>query len=123
MTFGNVMALWQDDLRRLLAYSSIANAGYMLLALAVVLAAGNGATAWSGVAAVAFYLAMYGVATIGAFAAFEHLGRPDRSLDGVDELAGLGSTKPAVAAVLVAASSQGPKNRGRYFGRNTRGLK
>ena len=100
MTFGNVMALWQDDLRRLLAYSSIANAGYMLLALAVALATGGGATAWDGVAAVAFYLAVYSVATIGAFAAFEHLGRPDRSLDGVDELAGLGSTKPPAAAVL-----------------------
>ncbi len=95
MTFGNVMALWQDDLRRLLAYSSIANAGYMLLALAVALAVGGGATAWDGVAAVAFYLAVYSVATIGAFAAFEHLGRPDRSLDGVDELAGLGSTQSA----------------------------
>ncbi len=100
MTFGNCMALWQDDLRRLMAYSSIANAGYMLLALAVALATVGGATAWNGIAAVAFYLATYSVATIGVFAAFEHLGRPDRSLDGVDELAGLGSTKPAAAAVL-----------------------
>jgi NADH-quinone oxidoreductase subunit N len=100
MTFGNVIALWQDDLRRLLAYSSIANAGYMLLALAVALAAGGGATAWNGIAAVAFYLVVYSVATIGVFAAFQHVGRPERSLDGVDELAGLGSTKPAVAAVL-----------------------
>jgi len=100
MTFGNVMALWQDDLRRLLAYSSIANAGYMLLALAVALAAGGGATAWDGIAAVAFYLVTYSVATIGAFAVFEHLGRPDRSLDGIDELAGLGATKPLAATVL-----------------------
>jgi NADH-quinone oxidoreductase subunit N len=100
MTLGNLLALWQDNLRRLMAYSSIANAGYMLLALAVGLAAGGGATAWDGIAAVAFYLATYSVATIGAFAAFEHLGRPDRSLDGVDELAGLGATKPVAAAVL-----------------------
>jgi NADH-quinone oxidoreductase subunit N len=100
MTFGNVMALWQDDLRRLLAYSSIANAGYMLLALAVALATGGGTTAWDGIAAVAFFLVVYSVATIGAFAAFEHLGRTDRSLDGVDELAGLGSTKPLAAVVL-----------------------
>jgi NADH-quinone oxidoreductase subunit N len=100
MTFGNVMALWQDNLRRLLAYSSIANAGYMLLALAVALAAGGGTTAWDGIAAVAFYLAVYCVATIGAFASFQHLGRPERSLDGVDELAGLGTTKPVAAAVL-----------------------
>ncbi|MGA7702044.1 MAG: NADH-quinone oxidoreductase subunit N [Thermoguttaceae bacterium] len=100
MTFGNVMALWQDDLRRLLAYSSIANAGYMLLALSVALVSVGGTAAWDGIAAVAFYLVVYSVATIGAFAVFEHLGRPDRSLDGVDELAGLGSTKPPAAAVL-----------------------
>ena len=100
MTFGNVMALWQNDLRRLLAYSSIAQAGYMLVAVAVALAAGSAATAWHGVAAVGFYLVTYAVATIGAFAAFQHLGRPDRSLDGVDELAGLGATRPTAAAVL-----------------------
>jgi NADH-quinone oxidoreductase subunit N len=100
MTFGNVMALWQDNLRRLLAYSSIANAGYMLLALAVALAANHDATTWDGIAAVAFYLVVYSLATIGVFAAIEHLGRPDRSLDGVDDLAGLGTTKPMAAAVL-----------------------
>jgi NADH-quinone oxidoreductase subunit N len=100
MTFGNGMALWQDNLRRLLAYSSIANAGYMLLAVAVALAAAGGATAWDGIAAMAFYLGTYSVATIGAFASFQYLGRPDRSLDGVDELAGLGSTMPLPAAAL-----------------------
>ena len=41
MTVGNVLALWQDNLRRLLAYSSIANAGYMLIGIAVGLLAGN----------------------------------------------------------------------------------
>jgi NADH-quinone oxidoreductase subunit N len=102
MTFGNVMALWQDNLRRLLAYSSIAQAGYMLIALAVGLASGSVSTAWNGTAALGFYLATYAVATIGAFAVLEHLGRPDRSLDGVDELAGLGATRPAAAAVLAA---------------------
>jgi NADH-quinone oxidoreductase subunit N len=100
MTFGNVMALWQDDLRRLLAYSSIAQSGYMLIALAVALASDGGATAWNGVAALGFYLVTYAAATLGAFAVFEHLGRPERSLDGVDELAGLGITRPGAAAVL-----------------------
>ena len=95
MTFGNVLALWQDNLRRLLAYSSIAHAGYMLIGLAVALATGNAPGAWNGVAALAFYLAAYAAATIGAFAVLEHLGRPDRRLDGVDELAGLGRTRPA----------------------------
>ena len=48
MTFGNLTALWQNDLRRLLAYSSIANAGYMLLGLAVALAPGVPSAAWDG---------------------------------------------------------------------------
>ena len=100
MTLGNVLALWQDDLRRLLAYSSIAHAGYMLIGLAVGLATGNAPGPWNGVAALWFYLVAYAAATIGAFAVLEHLGRPDRRLDGVDELAGLGRTRPLAAALL-----------------------
>lgn len=100
MTLGNVMALWQDDLRRLLAYSAIAHAGYMLIALAVGLATDGAAGAWSGLAALWFYLATYAAATLGAFALLEHLGRPERRVDAVDELAGLGRTRPREAAVL-----------------------
>ena len=100
MTLGNVLALWQDDLRRLLAYSSIAQAGYMLIGLAVGLATGNAPGPWNGVAALGFYLVAYAAATIGAFAVLEHLGRPDRRLDGVEELAGLGRTRPLAAALL-----------------------
>ncbi len=99
MTFGNVVALWQNDLRRLLAYSSIAQAGVMLLALAVALA-GGASNEREGVAALGFYLAVYAVATLGAFAVLEYLGRPEQSLDGVDELAGLASTQPAAAGVM-----------------------
>ena len=75
MTFGNLTALWQDDLRRLLAYSSIANAGYMLLGLAVALAAGGPSATWDGMQGLWFFLAVYGLATIGAFASLEHLGK------------------------------------------------
>ncbi len=100
MTWGNVLALWQDDLRRLLAYSSIANAGYMLIGLAVGLATENQAGPWNGVAAMGFYLAVYSVATIGAFAVLQYLGRADRRIDAVEELAGLGHSRPAPAALL-----------------------
>lgn len=100
MTIGNVLALWQDDLRRLLAYSSIAHAGYMLIGLAVGLATGNAPGQWNGVGALGFYLVAYAAATIGAFAVLEHLGRPERRIDGVEELAGLGRTRPLAAAVL-----------------------
>ena len=100
MTFGNVMALWQGDFRRLLAYSSIAQTGYMLLALAVGLAAPDAPGAWNGIVALWFYLATYAAATIGAFATMEYLGRPERRLDSVDDLAGLSRTRPAAAAVM-----------------------
>jgi NADH-quinone oxidoreductase subunit N len=100
MTLGNVLALWQDNLRRLLAYSSIANAGYLLIGLAAALATGNASGPWNGVAALGFYLTAYAAATIGAFAVLEHLGRADRCLDGVEELAGLGRTRPLASALL-----------------------
>ena len=100
MTLGNVLALWQDNLRRMLAYSSIANAGYLLIGLAVALASDNAPGPWNGAAALLFYLTAYGAATIGAFAVLEHLGREDRSLDGVEELAGLGRTRPLAAGLL-----------------------
>jgi NADH-quinone oxidoreductase subunit N len=100
MTLGNVMALWQDNLRRLLAYSSIAHTGYMLIGLAVGLAARHATGSFNGVAALGFYLVAYAAATIGAFALLEHLGGPGHRLDGVEELAGLGRTRPLAAAVL-----------------------
>ena len=118
MTLGNVLALWQDDLRRLLAYSSIAHAGYMLIGLAAALATGNAPGPWNGVAALAFYLVVYAAATIGAFAVLEHLGRPDRRLDAVDELAGLGRTRPAGGRPVgrVHVQSDGHAALGRLLG-------
>jgi len=100
MTVGNVLALWQDNLRRLLAYSSVAHAGYMLIALAVSVAAGRTVAGESGLAALLFYLAVYAAATIGAFAAFDSLGRRERPVETLDELAGLGQTRPVAAAMI-----------------------
>jgi NADH-quinone oxidoreductase subunit N len=100
MTLGNVLALWQDHLRRLLAYSSIANAGYLLIGLAVAMADGDAPGPWNGVSALGFYLAAYAAATIGAFAVLEYLGQPGRPLEGVEELAGLARTRPSAAAML-----------------------
>ncbi len=100
MTLGNVVALWQDNLRRLLAYSSIAHAGYMLIGLTVALAPAEVSGGWDGVGALLFYLCVYAVATIGTFAALDYLGQRDKQLEGVDELAGLGKTRPITAAAL-----------------------
>lgn len=102
MTFGNMVALWQDNLRRLMAYSSIAHAGYMLIGVAVGAASGGRAGAWDGLAAMLFYLGVYGAATLGIFAALAHLGPRERQIDSIEELAGLGRTRPLLAAAISA---------------------
>ncbi|MEN6407567.1 MAG: NADH-quinone oxidoreductase subunit N [Thermoguttaceae bacterium] len=99
MTLGNVLALWQENLRRMLAYSSIAQSGYLLIGLAVAMG-GVASGRWDGIAAMWFYFITYAAATTGAMAVLEYLGRSDRRLDGIEELAGLGRTRPAAAAVL-----------------------
>ncbi|HVU87065.1 MAG TPA: NADH-quinone oxidoreductase subunit N [Pirellulales bacterium] len=97
MTLGNVVALWQDNVRRLLAYSSIAHGGYMLIGLAVAFAAGSGAdaaTGFDGIGAMLFYITVYALATAGAFATIVYLGRDDRPIENVDELAGAARAYP-----------------------------
>jgi NADH-quinone oxidoreductase subunit N len=103
MTLGNLLALWQNNVRRLLAYSSIAHAGYMLIGLAVgfaVAAGASGAEHFDGVGATFFYLLVYAAATAGTFAALTYLGGARRSIDTVDELAGLAGSHPKTAAAL-----------------------
>jgi NADH-quinone oxidoreductase subunit N len=108
MTLGNVLALWQDNIRRLLAYSSIAHGGYMLIGVAVGLATtASGEPSVSpeinGIGSALFYLTVYCLATIGAFAALNYLGSQDRQIDGVDELTGLGRTRPLAALALAVS--------------------
>jgi NADH-quinone oxidoreductase subunit N len=101
MILGNTLALWQDNPRRMMAYSSIAHAGYMLIGLSAALAAGTGpAGAWDGIGAISFYLCVYGTATIGTFALLEYLGEPQRQIESIGELAGMGRTQPMSAAMM-----------------------
>ncbi len=105
MTFGNVLALLQNNLKRLFAYSGIAHTGYMLLGL-VVASALPAATdplsppIQSGIDSVLFYLAAYGLMTVGAFAVLMYLSGGDREAVTVDDLAGLGQSRPFAAALL-----------------------
>ena len=130
MTVGNLMALWQRNLRRLLACSSIAHAGYLLVGVAVAAAAagtqagqplGDAAAtdsrwtlALGGMTATLFYLATYMLPTAGLFGAIAYLGhrwpewtstsgpRPPREeISTVDDLDGLSATNP-VAAFAIA---------------------
>lgn len=102
MTIGNVLGLLQDNLRRLLAYSSVAHAGYMLIGLAVaprLLTASEPMV--DGIDAVFFYLAAYGAMTLGIFAALEYLSTSGQPAETVDDLAGLSRTRPGMALLMV----------------------
>jgi len=104
MTAGNVMGLLQTNLRRLLAYSSVANAGYMLIGFAVIPAqayrTSSEPSPASGGEALLFYLIAYGAMTIGAFAVLAYLDSPARRVETIDDVAGLRETHP-VSAVLM----------------------
>jgi NADH-quinone oxidoreductase subunit N len=92
MTIGNLMAIVQKSLKRMLAYSSIAHAGYALIGICV----GTDA----GYAAVLFYLLAYTFMTLAAFGVVALALREDRTKGEIDELAGLHATRPFFAAVM-----------------------
>jgi NADH-quinone oxidoreductase subunit N len=104
MTLGNILALLQDNIKRLLAYSSVAHAGYMLMGLAVASMLpnpreGDNATARDlvsvfGVDAVIFYLMSYGAMTVGAFAILAWLSTPERPVEEIEHLSGVGRSHP-----------------------------
>jgi NADH-quinone oxidoreductase subunit N len=104
MTAGNVMGLLQTNVRRMLAYSSVANAGYMLIGLAVIPAqafrSSSEPAAASGGEALLFYLIAYGAMTVGAFAVLAYLDSPGRRVETVDDVAGLWETHPWAAALM-----------------------
>jgi NADH-quinone oxidoreductase subunit N len=92
MTIGNIAALVQDNLKRLLAYSSIAHAGYLLIAIASLPA--------NGIPAAMFYTASYAAMNIGAFAVVGHFGGADERYVTVEDYSGLGRRSPGLAAIL-----------------------
>jgi NADH-quinone oxidoreductase subunit N len=99
MSLGNVLALLQDNVKRMLAYSSVAHAGYMLIGL--VVGRFQPAGAYDGsVDAVLFYLVAYGAMTVGAFTVLVYLSTPERPVETVDDLAGLGRSHPGVALLM-----------------------
>lgn len=105
MFAGNLGALLQTNVKRLLAYSSIAHAGYILVAFAAVtnLAAHqdeNGTGAGPAYAAVLFYLLSYALVKVGAFTIVSQLGGAGEKHITIDDYAGLGERQPVVAAML-----------------------
>ena len=91
MTLGNLVAIWQDNMKRLLAYSSIAHAGYMLLGLTVL---GN-----DGFAATMIYFAVYLFMNLGAFYVVMLVANKTGSED-IQDYKGLGSRAPLLAVAM-----------------------
>lgn len=92
MTLGNVAALVQDNVKRLLAYSSIAHAGYVLVAFA--------ARPDLGAPAVMFYTASYAAMNVGAFAVVSHFANAGERYVSLSDYAGLGRKSPILAGAL-----------------------
>jgi len=96
MTLGNVGALLQKSVKRILAYSSIAHSGYMLIGIL--------AGPEFGFRAVLFYMFAYGVMNTAAFAVLAGLERQGRELETLDDLAGLRQRHPWMAAVMAVSA-------------------
>ncbi len=111
MIIGNFAALAQSNIKRLLAYSSIAHAGYVMVAVA--------AHNQIGIAAAMFYLAAYAFMNIGAFAVITHFARQGEKYVDVADLAGLGWKQPVTAALfsIFLLSLIGVPLTGGFFGK------
>jgi NADH-quinone oxidoreductase subunit N len=111
MIIGNFAALTQSNIKRLLAYSSIAHAGYVMVAVA--------AHNQVGIAAAMFYLAAYAFMNIGAFAVITHFSRLGEKYVDIADLAGLGWKQPVTAALfsIFLLSLIGVPLTGGFFGK------
>lgn len=96
MTLGNVGALVQNNIKRLLAYSSIAHAGYLLVAFAMVTREESS----TGISAAMFYSAAYAAMNVGAFAVVSHFAGAGERYVTLEDYEGLARTSPLLAATL-----------------------
>ncbi len=96
MTLGNIGALVQNNVKRLLAYSSIAHAGYLLVAFAMI----SQENYSLGISAAMFYTAAYAAMNVGAFAVVSHLANAGERYVHLDDYEGLGRSSPLLAATL-----------------------
>ncbi|HVN09700.1 MAG TPA: NADH-quinone oxidoreductase subunit N [Patescibacteria group bacterium] len=92
MFMGNLSALVQTNVKRMLAYSSISHAGYILVAFA--------ANSELGVASLLFYILVYAFVKLGAFTLLAHLGDAGERRVEIQDMAGLGRTQPVAAACM-----------------------
>ena len=102
MTIGNLVAIRQDNIKRLLAYSTIAHAGYLMLGVAAIAARTPEADVSNGPSGVLFYLAGYAATNMAAFTAVIAISNRTGS-DMIESFAGMGRRAPYLAGVLAFA--------------------
>jgi len=114
ITIGNIGAIRQDNIKRMLAYSSISHAGVLLTGLCAM---GLGAS--TGLSATLYYLIAYSATTLGAFAIVAYVGSKGRERLLVDDWAGFASQHPAAALAMVICllSLGGIPPTGGFFGK------
>ena len=102
MTVGNLVAIRQANIKRLLAYSTVAHAGYLLVGVAAIAARTPGGLSDAGPSGVLFYLAGYAATNLAAFAATIAISNRIDS-DAIDDFAGMARRAPYLSAVLAFA--------------------
>ena len=114
ITIGNISAVRQDNIKRMLAYSSISHGGVLLVGICAL---GLGSSSANG--AIVYYLIAYSFTTMGAFAIVAYVGSRGRERLLVDDWAGLGSQHPAVALAMTVLllSFGGIPPTGGFFGK------
>ncbi|UXR65768.1 NADH-quinone oxidoreductase subunit N [Bdellovibrio bacteriovorus] len=97
MIVGNTAAILQNNFKRMIAYSSVAHSGYLLVGIITAGVSDNGAFGASGVI---FYLLAYGLMTLGAFAVASMIEKSENHIVNVDDLAGFAKQRPMLALCL-----------------------
>jgi NADH-quinone oxidoreductase subunit N len=100
MTLGNLAAIAQSNLKRMLAYSTISQMGFMLLGLTPTVVSGNTLSAANGYSSSMFYVLTYVFTTLGTFGIVMLLSRHGHEAEQIDDLRGLARRSPWYAAVM-----------------------
>jgi NADH-quinone oxidoreductase subunit N len=124
MTVGNTLALWQNNVKRMLAYSSVAHSGYLLVAIVAGPGNTNSASPMrNGLSAMLFYILVYGVMNLGAFAALSLLRKEgeegEDSAETLSDIAGAGRRQPwaGLALAVCVLSLMGLPPTGGFVGK------
>src|SRR6476659_3442273 len=100
MTLGNVVAIVQNNVKRMLAYSSIAHAGYALVGFVAAGAASDPAQRNTAITAVMFYLLTYAIMNMGAFAVVQLIARSGDRRTAIEDYRGIGFDSPVLSFAL-----------------------